>query len=719
MNGRTIRTFGLAAVLMGLGSPAIADYDSHPGLRPENRCGMIPAGIGDPKDPGGPKSLHCQRLFWDLPATTVLGTIRVGAPFAEDPIPRFPNGVTDRIPPLYILDTNGDGLSDNGEGYEKPGPGRVRLCPDSDQVPYWKELLEADGSPKIGTDDLGHHSVDDASKPQTGPLLELSCRRGSRAYVGPWQTGTAVGDFDKIMGGQATRFENTARLDRDVAAGRTSGGKRIEWNTSTEFYNHFASHHAVCNTDPSEVCSNPGSPQSREAYDASNPNATCRSYQRGADGPDHPQGKGGCYAADEDPSCSGGVGGAFRNATQLPGRLTLNFADNRGMLGVEDQLWGCNHHVVTQLPPGSYGMTRLANFRLQKGGVVNSTNKTIYGAQPGQPIGGAVGEYLIQYFTEPANAPVKPINFMFNAIADAATTYYAPFTWNYHESEWLPPYDAAITNMAIHSHHRMVKGTMNLFPPAKPRLQSPNPLCGGMANNQTPTDLYTDWYWEDAPVCEYWKDPDGPVVIRKGQSVRTTCYVNNGVTPEAIKHGLVAGDVVESLRALGAPVPREPSTVPTSSWAPALADSSIGREFLYGTHPPNNYRVVYKCSNYAPNVPLATAVTTVENVGDVNTICQPNPTVDADGDYVDGPYVNNVECGGGLCQPGSIAFACIGEDEMCIGVALYYALPRLGGAENDEAMANLQEQNVDGVGTPGSTLNMDVAGICHDCEFGL
>ena len=31
---------------------------------------MIKPGIGDPKDPGGVNSIHCQRLFWDLPATT-------------------------------------------------------------------------------------------------------------------------------------------------------------------------------------------------------------------------------------------------------------------------------------------------------------------------------------------------------------------------------------------------------------------------------------------------------------------------------------------------------------------------------------------------------------------------------------------------------------------------------------------------------------------------
>jgi hypothetical protein len=713
----------LSRLVLAISAPAVqADYDSHPGLRPENRCGMIPAGVGDPKDPGGVHSLHCQRLFWDMPAATKVGTIRVGTWFAEDPIPRFPNGVTDRIPPMYILDANNDGISDNGEGYEKPGPGRQRLCgADVDLVPYWKELLNADGSPKIGTDSLGHHSVDDPTKPQTGPLLQVDCRRGSRAYIGPWQAGTDPAKFDEILNGQATRFENTSRLDRDVAAGRTTADRRVEWSTATEFYNHFASHHAVCYTNPNNACSNPSSPKPREAFQ---PGGECWNYQKPANGPEDPGGTGSCYSADEDENCSGGVSGAFRNATQLPGRLSLPFPGGRGMLGVEDQLWGCNHHVVSQLPPGSYGMTRLANYRLQKAGVINNSNHPIYGVAPGQPIGGAVGEYVIQYFTEPANAKVKPINFMFNAIADAGTTAYAPFTWNYHESEWVAPYDLALANAAIHSHHRMVKGTMDILPANPPRLKSPNPLCGGAANGQTPTNLYTDWYWEDAPVCEYWRDPDGPVVMRKGEAVRTTCFVNNGVTPEAIKNGLVAGSVVEGLRSLGAPIPQQPGSVPTSTWSDLFASSPVGDQLLYGKHPPVNYRVKYTCSGTGG---MPTNQAFVSSTGIVGAKpCLPNPAVDGDGDYVDGPYRNSTECPKdssgqpGWCNPGVITFACIGEEEMCIGVSLFYALPRIGGADNDEAMANLQKGDVNNVGTPGSAPRPATDnGICHDCNPGL
>src|SRR6185295_20134619 len=92
------------------------------------------------------------------------------------------------------------------------------------------------------------------------------------------------------------------------------------------------------------------------------------------------------------------------------------------------------------------------------------------------------------------------------------------------------------------------------------------------------TDMYTDWFWEDAPVCQYWKQPDGGVAIRKGESLNTVCYVNNGITPEAIKHGLVAGATVQSLKAMGAPIPDYPSVGPAAAWGDPLKDSAVGKE---------------------------------------------------------------------------------------------------------------------------------------------
>ena len=60
--------------------------------------------------------------------------------------------------------------------------------------------------------------------------------------------------------------------------------------------------------------------------------------------------------------------------------------------------------------------------------------------------------------------------------ATYSTTYYPPFTWNYHEAEWLAPFDAAVALGAIHSHHRMVKGIQSVSPANPPRLNSDNPL---------------------------------------------------------------------------------------------------------------------------------------------------------------------------------------------------------------------------------------------------
>ncbi|MGH7899431.1 MAG: hypothetical protein ACREQQ_15860, partial [Candidatus Binatia bacterium] len=170
------------------------------------------------------------------------------------------------------------------------------------------------------------------------------------------------------------------------------------------------------------------------------------------------------------------------------------------------------------------------------------------------------------------------------------------------------------------------------------------------------------------------------------------------------------------------------------TWGDALAESVVGKELLYGTHPPINYRVVYKCSTneQLAQVPGATLVQLPAEIGNLYNICTPNPAKDADGDYIDGAYKNDLQCGGGLCEPSSIVFACIGEDEMCIGVALYWAMPRLGNPDtNDEAMQNLQDgltalqggdtdtaqRKLNDVGLPGSTSQPTdyPAGSCPEC----
>ncbi|MGH7859264.1 MAG: hypothetical protein ACREQY_18210, partial [Candidatus Binatia bacterium] len=142
---RYARVIGLAAGLVVVAAAAQADYYSHPKLRPEWRCEDIPPGIGSPEDPGGVLSFHCQRLFWDLPAVTEIGTIVVAAPFEEDPIPRFSRGLTDRVPPMYVGIMGGkkEGF-EHLEDCDANATDCQRLCnttlPDGtvleDQVPY-------------------------------------------------------------------------------------------------------------------------------------------------------------------------------------------------------------------------------------------------------------------------------------------------------------------------------------------------------------------------------------------------------------------------------------------------------------------------------------------------------------------------------------------------------------------------------------------------------
>jgi hypothetical protein len=721
-----------AITIAAFGAPAHADYDSNPELRPENRCVTAD---GKTFAEAGIDPIHCQPLWWDLPAAVKVGTLAVSAPFKENRVPRWPHGISDRIPPMYILDANGDGASDNGEGYENPGPGRVRLCSDPDTIPTWEPVLDAQRKEVIGQDPTGKlHSVDDPTKLQSGPLVRVTCRRGYRAHFGPWQMGTdpQVYDYDFQRG--LIRFENTNRLDRDAAANMLPVGadgkqKRTEWATDYEFYMHFSSHHMTCwdmaNTDTLNVsgpppCDDPKNPKPREAYDKSNPNAECRAYQRPADQPSDPMGEGTCNGGKSDPDCNPKTMASlvFRAGIEAPGRFRLQYPTGTGMLGVEQQLWKCDQHAVNQLPPGSYGMTKLANYRLQKGGLTNNTKQTWFDTPPGKVWGGTVGEIYAQYFTEAGATKMKPLNYMFNLVNDLATTAYPPFTWNYHETQWVAPYDLKMAFFSMHSHHRMVKGTLNVVP-NPPRPNGTDPHCGGANGPIPPTDMYTNYAWEDAKMCYYWKEPDGALTLRKGQIVRMTCYVNNGVTPEAIKQGLVAQGTVESLRAAGVPIPVAPTSGPTSAWSGLVMDSPIGHEFLYGTHPPINYRVVYKCGR-APGVSAAGPVLP-------SAICDPNPAVDADGEYVDGSYANDVQCGaaGGYCNPANIVFANQGEDEMCIGVGLYYAMDRLGdvdGGGHDAAMANLTSGDPDRmqeVGTPGSLKNMDPVARCQDCEPGL
>ncbi|MGH7822976.1 MAG: hypothetical protein ACREQ9_24730, partial [Candidatus Binatia bacterium] len=381
---------------------ASADYDSHPEIRPEARCGRIPPGIEDRRDPGGVASIHCQPLFWDLPAATRLGQVAAATPVPGDRRPWYPNGMIDRPPPMFILDRDGDGASDDGQGYESAGPGRARLCVDPDEVPWWKPLADAQGKPVVGPDPV--HGV-------TGPHFTIGCRRGTRLRFGPWQIGRSRERADDIAEG-VMRIENSARLDRDVEFrgldARRDG--RVEWHTGTEFYAHFATHHAVCWNPENSRCNNPKNP-----WAASDRSQCHAGYQEVADGPEAPGGTGACYAGDQDTRCRkpDETGESVRDYTMLPGRTYFEYGPGEAEIMLEDQLRDCYQHLVPELPPrvayhveiSSFGLAGQADYRLQTGGLPNVSGERREGVAPGEVIGGAVGELVIQYFTEAFTAP--------------------------------------------------------------------------------------------------------------------------------------------------------------------------------------------------------------------------------------------------------------------------------------------------------------------------
>jgi hypothetical protein len=388
--------FVLAATI-----PCFADYVTHPELRPAERCGMIPpAG----EDPGGAASKHCQRLFWDLPAATRVGFTAAAAPIPTDRVPKFLHGLVDRPPPLFILDANGDGVADDGKGYEQEAPGRVRLCSDVDEVPWWQPVVDNAGNARTGKD---------PTYGQTGPLHVVACRRGTRVRFGPWQLGTHPEAGDALAEG-ILRFENSARLDRDVEKRGLDPKKqgRREWYTGLEIYNHFAVHHIACWNPENDLCNNPEDPWT--ASDAKR----CRAgFQEVADGPDDPHGKGGCYAGDQDTRCTipNQTAQTFRLLVMPPGRTAEQLPPGQGVITLEDQLWRCYDHVTNQYPPDAtgkdpafhmastnmWGIVGLADFRKQQGGLSNIADELQHDVKPGKGIGGAVGEFVLQYFTEP------------------------------------------------------------------------------------------------------------------------------------------------------------------------------------------------------------------------------------------------------------------------------------------------------------------------------
>ena len=69
-----------------------------------------------------------------------------------DIVPRFPRGITDRIPPMWVGKIAG---VDEGFEYESDCTANSQaltchtLCTDPLDIPYWQEQLNSDGSPSL------------------------------------------------------------------------------------------------------------------------------------------------------------------------------------------------------------------------------------------------------------------------------------------------------------------------------------------------------------------------------------------------------------------------------------------------------------------------------------------------------------------------------------------------------------------------------------------
>src|SRR2546428_214489 len=131
-----------------------------------------------------------------------------------------------------------------------------------------------------------------------------------------------------------------------------------------------------------------------------------------------------------------------RNATQSPGRLFVDLPTGRAVYNLEDQLWACDHHVVSELPIGYQGNTTFRNFRNQKGGLIAQHAEDGWPAPGTTPIGGGGGGVIIQLFTAPGtDGSYKPISVGFDVVVNVGTTFFPPYTLGDTRSVRYAPHD--------------------------------------------------------------------------------------------------------------------------------------------------------------------------------------------------------------------------------------------------------------------------------------
>src|SRR5947207_15656474 len=89
---------------------------------------------------------------------------------------------------------------------------------------------------------------------------------------------------------------------------------------------------------------------------------------------------------------------------------------------------------------------------------------------------------IIQLSSAPlADVSYKPISVGFDVVANVVTTFFPPYTIGNTGSVWYAPYDLAIGILAIHSHKRTAKGTIDILPanPIRTGGLSPEEAGGG------------------------------------------------------------------------------------------------------------------------------------------------------------------------------------------------------------------------------------------------
>jgi hypothetical protein len=251
--------------------------------------------------------------------------------------------------------------------------------------------------------------------------------------------------------------------------------------------------------------------------------------------------------------------------------------------------------------------------------------------------------------------------------------------------------------LSMHSHENMVRGTIDVLPAHAPRMGSSDAQCGGGSGASPPLHAYENTSYFEPKVCEYWRESDGPLILRKGQAIRASCLINNGVN--------------------------QTSQIDDPAVRQAVEGGPLG-DALYAGRDSSEFRVRYGCEDIEGVPPGSPhVIPPVAGLGGTPRDCPPNPAKDAAGRPVDGAYDAPQYCPPNLgytgrCVPAGLVFANTATDTMCIPIIMYWPLDRIlnaDGSVDEGAMQHLQDGDVNEVGTPGRVWKSPSdTGSCDD-----